>query len=233
MKAKIFLFSFILICIFSSCSKHIEYSEAHIKETSGRYQFNENDVIDVYYKNNDLFIKWKGGSIKPVVLDENTFFVADMYKKLRFVIDPKTQKRYLGVVSEKDENQVSYEYLKVAVDFSTPRMYFTNGDYEKATIGYLELQKQDTTKAPIEEYEVNKVGYRLLRNKEYNKAIGAFKMNVALNPESDNVYDSLAEAYLYTKDSIQAYNTFKKALELNSGNKRAKAFVEVYEKNHK
>ena len=57
-------------------------------------------------------------------------------------------------------------------------------------------------------------------------------MNVALNSDSENVYDSLADAYLRSGDSLQAFNNYKKALELNSGNERAKSFVKNYRSNN-
>jgi len=222
------LYSLFLIILLSSCSKNIKYSPEHIKETSGRYIFNDNEVVDVFYKDNDLYIKWKGASRKPVVLDENTFFVADMYQKLRFAVHPDTKKRYLAVISEDDE--VNYQYLKVDDDFKTPWMYLSNEEYDKATEGYLELKKQDSTKTYIEEHEVNRLGYNLLRNKEYENAIKVFEMNVALYPESHNVYDSLADAFLRSGDSLQAYTNYKKAYEMNTGNERAKEYVKNYEK---
>lgn len=55
-------------------------------------------------------------------------------------------------------------------------------------------------------------------------------MNVALYPESENVYDSLADSYVRSGDSLQAFNNYTKALEFNSGNKRAKEFIEAYQK---
>jgi tetratricopeptide (TPR) repeat protein len=186
----------------------------------------------VYYEDNQLLLKWKGSSkIKPVVLDETTFFVPDMYQKLRFETHPQTKKRYLAVVDEEDESKVTYEYIKVADDYMTPWMYVKSEDFEKATLAYLGLQEMDSTKTYIEEHHINRIGYELLRDKKYEKSIAAFQMNVTLYPDSDNVYDSLADAYLRSGDSLQAYANFKKALELNSGNPRAKAYIESYGKN--
>jgi tetratricopeptide (TPR) repeat protein len=232
MKTKVFLISFILASIVLSCSKSVNYSPEHIKQTSGRYLYNYNEVIDVYYEDNKLFLKWKGASkVEPVVLDENTFFVADMYKKLRFVQHPETKKRYLGTVSADDERKVSYDYLKVADTFNTPRMYLLNKEYNKALSGYLKLKEEDSTIVYIDEYELNRMGYNLMNDKEFENAIAVFKMNVALNSDSENVYDSLADAYLRSGDSLQAYNNYQKALELNSGNERAKSFVKNYSSN--
>lgn len=229
MKFQFFLISAGILLLLS-CSNAITYSPEHIKQTSGRYVFNQNEVIDVYYRDNELFVTWKGGEQTPVVLDNNTFFVPDMYQKLRFVVHPETKKRYLGVVDEEDESKVTYEYPKVADDYKTPWMHLNSGEYGQATNGYFELRKQDSTKTYIEETEVNRMGYNLLGERKYADAIAVFKMNVALYPESDNVYDSLADAYLRSGDSLQAYTNYKKAHELNTGNKRAKEYIAKYEK---
>lgn len=230
MKQSSFLvFSFLLVFLITSCSKNINYSQEHIKQTSGRYLYNSEEVIDVYYDTNELFLKWKGSSkIKPVVLDENTFFVADMYQKLRFVKHPETNKRYLGVVAEDDDSKVTYAYEKVDDNFKTPWMYVQNEEFKKATEAYLTLREQDTTNAYIQEHEINRIGYNLLGEKKYDKAIAAFQMNVALYPDSDNVYDSLADAYMRSGDTIQAVINYKKALEHNTGNERAKEAIKKY-----
>jgi tetratricopeptide (TPR) repeat protein len=221
------------IVLVTSCSKPIKYTPEHIAQTSGRYLYSQDEVIDVYYDHNTLFLKWKGAEkIEPVALDAHTFFVADMYKKLRFVQHPETKKWYLGVVSKDDDTKVTYDYLKVADTFKTPYMYLKAKAYDKALEGYLELKKQDSTRVGIEEREVNRLGYNLLRTKEHENAIAVFKMNVALYPDSDNVYDSLADAYLRSGDSLQAFTHYSKALELNTGNDRAKRYVELYSKSH-
>jgi len=228
-KAKTLLFTLLLVTIISSCSKSVDYSAEYIEQTSGRYLFNKENVIDVFYENNKLFLNW--GELKiiePVILDNKTFFIADIYKKLHFVQHPETKKRYLSIIPEDNEDVISYDYLKVDDAYKTPSMLLNSGDYEKALAGYLEIKEQDSTSVLIDEGDFNSIGYRLLRDKEYEKAIEVFKMNVVLYPESSNVYDSLADAYVRHGDSLQAFNNYKKALELNNGNKRAKKFVEAY-----
>ena len=232
MKLFKFLTLFLIATLALSCAKNVEYTPEHIEQTSGRYQFNKNEVIDVYYDSNDLFLKWKGGNIQPVILDVNTFFVPDLYQKLRFVVHPETKQRYLGVVSEDDDSKVTYDYPKVADDYKTPWMYFSDGEYEKATKGYLGLKQQDSTQTYILEPDVNRKGYNLLNDKKYQEAIAVFQMNVALFPESDNVYDSLADAFLRSGDSLQAYTNYKKAFEMNTGNQRAKNYIKAYEESH-
>lgn len=226
----LFLF-FISTFIITSCSKNIEYSQEHIKQTSGRYLYSADEVLNIYYENNKLYLKWRGAEkIEPVVLDENTFFVADMYKKLRFVQHPETKKHYLSIIPENNTNTVTYDYLKVTDSFKTPSMHLESKEYSQALEGFLEIKKQDSTSVFIEESELNELGYEKIRKKEFQDAIEVFKINVALYPESDNVYDSLADAFLRSGDSLNAYFNYKKSLELNTGNKRAKKYLEDYKK---
>ena len=232
MKTRTLLFSLILTIFISSCSKNVDYSPEFIKQTSGRYLFNQDDVIEVFYENNKLFLKWRGAKkIEPVVIDKNTFFMVDMYKKLKFVQHPETKQRYLSIIPKENETTITYDYLKVTDSFKTPSMYLKSGAYKKALTGFLEIKKLDSTSVLINESEFNSLGYQLIREKEYQKAIDVLKINVALYPESDNVYDSLGIAYLVNGDSLQAFNNYKKALELNTGNKRAKNYIKAYSKN--
>ncbi|NCO64788.1 MAG: tetratricopeptide repeat protein [Flavobacteriales bacterium] len=234
MKTKAVVLSLFFIMIVSSCSKHFDYSPEFMEQTSGRYLFNQDAVIDVFYDNNKLFLKWKGvDKIEPIALDKNTFFVADMYKKFQFVQHPKTKQWYLSEITNNNETVVSYDYLKVADSFKTPSMHLKDKEYNKALLGYLEIQKQDSTSVFINESDFNRLGYNFLRENKYEDAVHIFKINVALYPESDNVYDSLADAYLRSGDSLQAFVNYSKALEYNSGNKRAKNYVELYNKKSK
>lgn len=228
---KTLFFSLFIISFIFGCTKNVTYTPEHIAQTSGRYLYSQDELLEVYYDHNHLYLKWRGDEkMEPVVLDELTFFVPDMYKKLRFVQDPKSQKRYLGIVSADDETVVSYDYLKVADTFKTPSMYLKDKEYDKALEGYMAIKKQDSTSIFVEEREFNRLGYSFIRKNEFDDALAVFKMNAALYPDSDNVYDSLADVYLRTGDSLQAYDHYTKALELNSGNKRAKRFMENYHK---
>ena len=226
------LFCLLVVIVVSGCSKNVEYTAEYKEKTAGRYLYNPEVVIDVYFENNNLFLKWQGEKvIKPIILDENAFFVADMYKKFHFVEHPQTKKRYLSVLDEDNEKIISYDYLKVSDSFKTPSMYLKNKEYDKALLGYLNIQKQDSTSIFLDETDFNRKGYQLIGEKKYQDAISVFKINVALYPNSDNVYDSLADAYLRNGDSLQAFNNYKKALELNTGNDRAKEYIKKYSKN--
>ena len=99
------------------------------------------EILEVYYEENNLLLKWRGiEKVKPVILDENTFFIADMYKKLRFVKHPNNNDRYLSIVNP-DNDIITYDYLKVSDSFDIPSVNLSKGNYEKARLGYLEIQR--------------------------------------------------------------------------------------------
>ncbi|APY07522.1 tetratricopeptide repeat protein [Winogradskyella sp. J14-2] len=210
-----------------NCTTPVEYSEEFKKQTAGKYLYNPDELILVYYQNNTLKLNWKGGEIVPVALAENEFFVPDMYKKFQFVTHPETNKKYLSTFND-EKDSISYDYVKVDEDYKTPSQYLEAGNYDKALHGFIELKKQDSTGSYINEWHFNRIGYQHLQNEEYHKAIGVFQLNVKLYPESSNVYDSLAEAYLRGGDSLQAYNNYKIALQINPRNTRAEHYVKTY-----
>ena len=69
--------------------------------------------------------------------------------------------------------------------------------------------------AKATEGDLNTYGYTLINNKQYDKAIAAFKLNTERHPESPNVWDSLGEAYALAGDKQNAIANFKKSLSLN------------------
>ena len=230
MKTKFIQFLLVFAIVVTSCSKSIEYTQAFKDDTSGKYLFNQDDVIEVFYDNNNLFLKWRGASkIEPVVLAENEFFMVDMYRKLRFVQHTETKERYLSIIQEDNEDVITYDYLKVPNDYKTPSMYLKAKNYEKALAGFLLIKEKDSTSDFINERDFNNRGYNFIRDKQFEAAIEIFKINVALHPTSDNVYDSLADGYVLINDSLQAYTNYKKALDLNNANRRALAFVKGFE----
>lgn len=220
------LFLFILII---SCSSSVDYSEDFKSKTSGKYLFNEDDVITISYEDNDLYMHWRGVKNKPVATDTNEFFVPDLYQKLRFVNHPNTNEQYLAVISETKPDSISYDYIKVADDYKTPSEHLADKNFDKALEGLLAIKAKDSMSEFINQYKFNRIGYRYIRDKNFEDAIAIFIMNTKLHPNSPNVYDSLGQAYLVSGDSLNAYENYKKTYDLNKGNRRAKKFIDAYE----
>ncbi|MFQ5602187.1 MAG: DUF2911 domain-containing protein [bacterium] len=62
------------------------------------------------------------------------------------------------------------------------------------------------------ENQINFYGYQLMNQNKIAEALDVFKMNVKRNPDSWNVYDSLAECYAKNGDNKSAIKNYKKAL---------------------
>ena len=69
---------------------------------------------------------------------------------------------------------------------------------------------------------INGMGYEMLYSiSDLDKAIELFILNTVNYPESSNVYDSLAEAYMVNGDEALAIANYEKTLELNPDNPNA------------
>lgn len=72
--------------------------------------------------------------------------------------------------------------------------------------------------APINEFEMNQLGYEYLRSGKLEEALSVFKINVQAFPNSSNVYDSYAEALRIKGDIKASIKNYKKSIELDPGN---------------
>lgn len=74
----------------------------------------------------------------------------------------------------------------------------------------------------LPEGKLNTLGLQLVFNpKNAQAGISIFELAIQLYPTSANLYDSLAEGYLYIGDTKNAILNFKKSLSLNPGNQNA------------
>jgi tetratricopeptide (TPR) repeat protein len=206
-------------------------SEEFIKKVSGRYLYNSDEVIEVYFNENKLYMKWRGATqIAPLKVNENTFYVKEMNEKIQFLTNPSDQLDYIVVVPKEEDNAIVYNYRKLNDEERIPSEYLENNEFDKALESFLAIKKKDSLDSAIDEGDLNSLGYRKLREEKYTEAINIFKINVGLYPYSSNVYDSLGEAFMKSGDTVQAIENYKKSLELDSGNSRAKRHLKNLEK---
>lgn len=86
---------------------------------------------------------------------------------------------------------------------------------------YREKKAGPTKDFYIDEKQFNDLGYQLLNEGKVKEAIEILTLNTAVFPNSWNVYDSLAEAYMEDKNNPSAITNYKKSLELNPENQNA------------
>jgi tetratricopeptide (TPR) repeat protein len=91
-------------------------------------------------------------------------------------------------------------------------------NYQNLEILYSSLIKQYSHFEPPEG-KLNNLGLQLIFNPEKSQmGINIFLLATIIYPESANLWDSLAEAYLFIGDKKKAMQHFEKSLELNPQN---------------
>lgn len=88
-----------------------------------------------------------------------------------------------------------------------------------------ELYEESKKKHPdlnLPEGSLNTLGLQLIFNpKTSTQGINVFNLAIQLYPKSANLFDSLAEAYLFMGNHKKAIANFRKSLELNPQNQNA------------
>ncbi len=200
--------------LFTAC-KSDNNSEEFINSSSGRYLFNANETIEVYFKDNVLFVKWRNKELKPLKVNDSTFYVREMNEKLIF----NTSHNQIQLAPKREHHDIKYVFAKLKLGEKTPKEHLNDNNYEKALEGYLAIQKKDSLSKIIRQRTLNRLGYAYLRDHETTKAIHVFKINTILYPKSSNAFDSLGDAYLKNNDTLNAIENFEKALTINSENR--------------
>jgi Tfp pilus assembly protein PilF len=77
-----------------------------------------------------------------------------------------------------------------------------------------EARQKDQHAKLFDEATVNVMGYEFIQAGDSQAALAAMKLNVKAYPNSPNVYDSLADAYMATGQRDLARQASNKALEL-------------------
>ena len=128
-----------------------------------------------------------------------------------------------------DKNNISETVLSKKMKKAVAKE-FTYKDFNDLAIhqnyqNLIPLYERTLTKYPtikLEEGMLNNLGLRLAFNAgKLEQGINVFLLAVHIYPTSANLYDSLALAYLYKKDTKNAISNYKKSLELNPENQNA------------
>lgn len=98
----------------------------------------------------------------------------------------------------------------------------------KAALDYYDdLKKKYYSRGAYDfgENSLNNFGYEILEKNDAASAIQVFQLNAELYPQSGNVWDSLAEAYMKSGDMKKAQENYEKALTLDPKDDNAKEML--------
>ncbi len=218
MKKTLFiLFTFILL---TSCTSQ-KNKDSFIKATSGRYLFNANEVLEIYFEDAIMHAKWRGNDdIELLKVNDSAFYMKELNEKMLFISKPKM---HIELAPKTEHKGVIYRFEKMEKGEKTPSEYFNDKEYDKALTAFKTIKEKDSLNPNVSERRLNTLAYRFLRNEEYDEAKELFKINMALYPNSSNVYDSMGDLYFSKKDTVNAIIYYKKALAINPENRSSKA----------
>lgn len=91
---------------------------------------------------------------------------------------------------------------------------------------YREFKSNPATSNVYTEIDLNVLGYQLMGSGQLEAATRIFELNVEAYPNSFNVYDSLAEAYMNAGEDERAIEFYRKSLEINPGNANAAQMID-------
>jgi len=100
---------------------------------------------------------------------------------------------------------------------------------KEAVARYRDLRRNAPDKYDFAVWQLNSMGYELLRKGDTSAAVEIFHLNVEQFPTDANVYDSLGEAYLKHGDKSLAIENYRRSLDLNPQNDNAREVLRKLE----
>jgi beta-lactamase regulating signal transducer with metallopeptidase domain len=145
-------------------------------------------------------------------------------------------KKQMGSMSAEEKTKFAWE--KISENKNSAAVHIHDA-IEKKGLEAGEHLAQELAESKSEQYyfkegEFNTLGYLYLYGGNVKEAISMFDLNVRMNPDSWNVYDSLGEAYLAAGKYAKARSLYEKSLAMNPNNENGKnmlAKIEEQEKN--
>ncbi len=216
------MYPLFLLVILASCTSK-KNTEDFINASSGRYLFNENEVLEIFFKEQILYAKWRGNEhIKLLKVNDSSFYMKELNEKIVFVKQPEM---HIELATKTEHEGIIYHFKKMTTGEKIPNEYFKANEFDKALTAFKAIKEKDSLSPVIREQSINRLGYTFIRKKNYNTALEIFKINAELYPKSSNVFNSLGEVYFLKKDTVTAIVNFKKALSINPENRSSKRFL--------
>lgn len=219
MKRILFFSLFAILITACTSSKN---SPEFISNTEGRYLFNSNETLEVYFENSEMKVKWRGQDMKPIKANDSSFYLKEMNEKLVFVSKPSM---HIELAPKREHEGKKYSFSKMEKGAKTPSEYFKDGEYDKALQAYLAVQKRDSLDRSVNQWVINSQGYEYMRKNRMKEAKAMFEINMALHPKKSNVFDSMGDYYRKEKDTIKAIEFYKKALAINPENRSSTRYL--------
>jgi len=214
MKSFLYIIS---LCFFISCNNS-KNTQEFMNTSKGKYLFNSNETIEVYFKDGILKIKWRGKNLKPIKVNDSSFYVKEINEKLVFMSKPEM---HIELAEKREHKGEKFYFKKIAQEEKTALEYFKNKEYTNALNAYIKIQQNDSLDPVIDLYRLNRMAKEYMRANKIAEAKEFFLINIALYPQKSLVYDSMGDAFKKENDTVKAIEYYKKSLVINPENRNS------------
>jgi len=214
MKSFLYLIS---LCFFISCNSS-KNTQEFMNTSKGKYLFNSNETIEVYFKDGILKITWRGKNLKPIKVNDSSFYVKEINEKLIFISKPEM---HIELAEKREHKGEKFYFKKIAQEEKTALEYFKNKEYTNALNAYIKIQQNDSLDPVIDLYRLNRMAKEYMRANKIAEAKEFFLINIALYPQKSLVYDSMGDAFKKENDTVKAIEYYKKSLVINPENRNS------------
>ena len=186
--------------------------------SKGKYLFNSNETIEVYFKDGILKIKWRGKNLKPIKVNDSSFYVKEINEKLVFMSKPEM---HIELAEKREHKGEKFYFKKIAQEEKTALEYFKNKEYTNALNAYIKIQQNDSLDPVIDLYRLNSMANKYIRANKIVEAKELILINIALYPQKSLVYDSMGDAFKKENNTVKAIEYYKKSLVINPENRNS------------
>ncbi len=202
--------------------KKLELDHTSLSKIEGRYALNGNNLVELFQAKDQLFYKELGEDWHELVRISDSTYVKRQDNYRLFQFKPSTDQQKAQMLILKAENgKLIDSYARLDSDEKIPFEFLIDGEFNEALEAYQALILTDPNDPASDENNLNNVGYRYLLDDQITLAKDIFKVNMALYPNSFNVYDSYAEACLENGETDLAIEYYEKSISLNPDNVNA------------
>ncbi len=219
------LFYALSIFLFISCGDSKNSAE-FISEAQGRYLFNSNEAIEIYFEESIMKVKWRGQDMTPIKANDSAFYLKEMNEKLVFVSKPEM---HIELAEKREHEGRKYSFLKLKEGSKTPSEYFKSKEYDKALSAFLAAQKRDSLDPAISWRRINRTAHNYFESGKKEEAFEMFKINIELYPNLPRSYRNYGYALIESQDTVGAVENYRKALAIDPNDNRALSFFERIE----
>jgi CubicO group peptidase (beta-lactamase class C family) len=196
----------------------VSVDSSKLNDYTGRFQVSPDRVLTLTNENGKLYAQPTADArFELLPISETEFIRNDQNILYTFVRGEGGRVESMRLRFE----QGMSEARRVSADTLVPFELLMAGKVAEAVEGYKKIKRDMPSSNSVSEDRLNNLGYTMLRQNKVAEAIAVFKVNTELYPQSSNVYDSLAEAYMVNGDKQLAITNYKKSLELNPKNTNA------------